>query len=60
MNLPKDPYMLFSVINMKLRDSYGSLEALCDDMDADITEISAALEKLGYAYDAELNQFVAK
>ena len=28
MNLPKDPVMLVSVLNMKLRDFYPSLEAL--------------------------------
>lgn len=27
--------MLFSVINMKLRDSYASLDSLCEDMDVD-------------------------
>ena len=26
MELPKDPMMLFSVINMKLRDCYSSLD----------------------------------
>ena len=28
MELPKDPMMLFSVINMKLRDCYSSLDEL--------------------------------
>ena len=32
MELPKDPMMLFSVINMKLRDCYASLDELCEDM----------------------------
>ena len=32
MELPKDPMMLFSFINMKLRDCYSSLDELCDDM----------------------------
>ena len=30
MELPEDPMMLFSVINMKLRDCYASLDELCD------------------------------
>ena len=30
--LPQDPMMLFSAVNMKLRDEYDSLDALCDDM----------------------------
>lgn len=60
MNLPKDPYMLLSVVNMKLRDSYPSFEALCDDLDVSGAEISEALEKIGYSYDSENNQFSAK
>lgn len=56
--LPKDPYMLLSVINMKLRDQYGSLEALCDDMDEDKNAIDAALARVGYHYDAERNAYI--
>ncbi|MCH5193655.1 MAG: DUF4250 family protein [Oscillospiraceae bacterium] len=58
MALPKDPYMLLSVVNMKLRDQYGNLDALCDDMEAVPADISAALEGVGYQYDAGSNQFV--
>ena len=50
--------MLLSVVNMKLRDTYASLDALCDDMEADPAEISATLGGLGYKYDAGSNQFV--
>ena len=35
MELPKDPMMLFSVINMKLRDNYSSLDELCDDLNVE-------------------------
>lgn len=59
MNLPKDPYMLLSAVNMKLRDNYPSLDALCDDMEADGGEIVKTLEKIGYAYDKEINQFTS-
>ncbi len=31
-NLPKDPNILLSYINTKLRDDYTSLDALCDDL----------------------------
>ena len=31
MKLPEDPMMLYSFINMKLRDFYPSLDALCED-----------------------------
>lgn len=56
--LPKDPYMLLSVINMKLRDFYGSLDALCDDMDEDKQQILESMAKVGYHYDAERNAFI--
>lgn len=57
MALPKDPYMLLSVLNMKLRDCYGSFEALCEDMEAVSEEITTSMLNLGYAYNEENNQF---
>ena len=42
MNLPNDPIMLLSVVNLKLRDFYKDLDALCDDMDADKADLCAA------------------
>lgn len=56
--LPKDPVMLLSVINMKLRDRYASLDALCEDMDEDKAQIIAALAVIGYEYNEETNQFI--
>jgi hypothetical protein len=56
--IPKDPVMLLSFINLKLRDFYGSLDALCDDLDADRMEIEAKLATIDYHYDSEKNQFV--
>ena len=55
--LPKDPYILLSVINTKLRDEYPSLSELCAALDADEGEITAALAGAGYAYDPDTNQF---
>lgn len=56
--LPKDPAMLLSFINLKLRDFYENLEALCDDLDVDRTEIVEKLKSIDYHYDKEKNQFV--
>ena len=56
--LPGDPVILLSVINTKLRDYYPSLEALCDDMQIDIQELSDKLDMIDYTYDAGRNQFV--
>ncbi len=55
--LPKDPNMLLSIINMKLRDLYPSLKALCEDMDEDIEAVKSILEKSGYVYDEDRNLF---
>lgn len=56
--IPKDPAMLLSFINLKLRDFYVSLDSLCDDMDIDKSEISDKLAAIDYHYDSEKNQFV--
>lgn len=56
--IPQDPAMLLSFINLKLRDYYASLEALCDDMDIDRTEIEDKLSTIDYHYDKEKNRFV--
>lgn len=58
MNLPKDPVMLLSVINTKLRDYYKSLELLCEDLQVDQDEIKRLLQGIGYEYNKELNKFV--
>ena len=55
--LPKDPIMLLSVINMKLRDRYASLDALCEDMDVSKEEIVSVLAEVGYTYDEKQNRF---
>lgn len=58
MNLPKDPFMLLSVINTKLRDIYPSLDALCEDMEADKEQIIEVLKGIDYEYDESRHQFV--
>ena len=57
MELPKDPMMLFSVINMKLRDCYSSLDELCDDMQVSKEEIIEQLKCVGFEYSVEYNKF---
>lgn len=56
--IPKDPAILLSFVNMKLRDSYSSLDDLCADLDVEPAVISAALSALDYHYDSGRNQFV--
>lgn len=56
--IPKDPVMLLSFINLKLRDHYASFEILCEDMDVDGKEIIDKLAGIDYHYNRERNQFV--
>ena len=56
--LPGDPMILLSVVNTKLRDFYPSLEALCEDMQADQNEITEKLMRIDYEDDAVRNQVV--
>lgn len=55
--LPKDPVLLLSVVNTKLRDSYPNLEELCHGEDADPDEVTNALAAIGYTYQLDQNQF---
>ena len=55
--MPSDPIMLFSYLNLKLRDEYPNLDALCDDMDIDKIEILDKMKSAGYKYDQEHNKF---
>ena len=51
--LPKDPILLLSVVNTRLRDYYPSLDALCDDMDVSREVLEEKLGMIDYRYDAE-------
>ena len=57
MTLPEDPMMLFSVINMKLRDNYASLDELCDDMYVKKEILVQKLKDVGFEYSQENNKF---
>ena len=57
MKLPEDPMMLYSFINMKLRDFYPSLDALCEDMNVNKDELVSQLKAAGFEYSAEHNKF---
>ncbi len=57
-DLPKDPVILLSFINMKLRDFYPSLDILCDDMEIDREELEARLAAIGYEYSSARNRFI--
>lgn len=55
--LPKDPFMLMSFVNMKLRDCYSNLDELCDDLNVDKEVITTILGSIGMEYNPETNKF---
>ncbi len=55
--LPKDPIMLYSAVNMKLRDSYPSLDELCATECVDKQDIIDKLRSAGFEYMPDINQF---
>ena len=55
--LPRDPFILLSYVNQKLRDDYDSLEALCEDLELDRGELEEKLAAAGFAYDGQRNCF---
>jgi hypothetical protein len=56
--IPNDPAILLGFVNTKLRDFYGSLDEMCDDMQLDKKSIEDKLSTIGYEYKQERNQFV--
>lgn len=56
-NLPNDPMMLYSAVNMMLRDRYNSLDELCDDLDVDRRELERKLSEVGFEYSVRDNKF---
>lgn len=58
MELPNDPAILLGLVNMKLRDCYPSLAALCDDLQIDEETLCKKLAAFGYEYSRERNAFI--
>ena len=54
-----DSYMALSMVNMKLRDEFSTLEDYCSYMDLDLSDINEKFSKIKYKYDENTNQFVA-
>jgi hypothetical protein len=56
-DLPHDPFMLMSIINMKLRDCYPTLDALCEDMNIEKEVLTTTLGSIGMEYNPDTNKF---
>ena len=54
---PRDPMILLSWINTRLRDEYPGLDALCEDRDLSRAELEETLAAVGYVYDEAQNRF---
>ena len=55
--IPNDPMILLSWINLKLRDFYPSLDALCEDLEIEKSSILDKLSAIGFEYNEEQNRF---
>lgn len=56
-NLPKDPFILLSYVNTKLRDDYSSLDQMCEDLDIDRHKLESKLSDAGFEYSPDNNKF---
>ncbi|WP_396123207.1 DUF4250 domain-containing protein [Clostridium botulinum] len=54
-----DANLLVSIMNMKLRDNYDSLQSLCYDLDLKEEDIVHRCKSIGYEYNKLHNQFKA-
>lgn len=55
--LPNDPIMLYSAVNMKLRDQYASLDDLCAAEGLSKKSLIEKLGSAGFEYNPLTNQF---
>ena len=55
--IPKDPVILLSFLNMKLRDEYSTLDDLCASLELDRQELEETMNAAGFVYNPSANQF---
>ena len=55
--IPSDPMILFSFINMKLRDEFSSLDELCATLSIEREWLEDKLSSVGFEYSPENNKF---
>lgn len=56
--LPKDPMMLLSFVNTRLRDDKLTLDEFCLQFDVEQDVIVEKLAQLDYKYDENLRKFI--
>jgi len=52
-----DPNILLSIVNLKLRDYYSSLDSLCEEMELNKEILMQKLKSIDYFYIKAQNQF---
>ncbi|MBW8191413.1 DUF4250 domain-containing protein [Neiella marina] len=52
-----DAFMLLSVVNMKLRNEYSTLNSLCRSCDIDCDQLQHKLHSIDMEYYPDSNQF---
>ena len=57
-NLPKDPMMLLSFVNTRLRDDGIDLDSFCSQLQTAREDLEQTLATMDYKYDDKLNRFV--
>ena len=57
-SIPKDPVMLVSYLNTRLRDYDRTLDELCGALNLDKEELSLKLEHAGFEYNEKSGQFI--
>lgn len=57
MSLPKDPMILLSFVNTKLRDEFTDLEEFCKKEDISMESLKEQLGKIGFQYNETIRQF---
>ena len=55
--MPRDPAMLLSFVNMRLRDQYSSLDEFCEAENVNRKLLMERLAEVTYYYDEKTNQF---
>lgn len=55
--LPQDPFMLLSFVNMKLRDQYATLDEFCQDLDVTQAQLDEVLNPAGFEYNEEQHKY---
>ena len=56
--LPKDPMMLLSFVNTRMRDENINLTERCEQFGTDREAVEDTLKQTGYYYDKELRKFI--